>query len=468
MRLVRSVSHICSPDRRVLRPGTCRISATVLLFLTLSIFAEAWAQNVTTLTPEPFNASGGISVDAQGNIYVSNRGTAFHDNLGLEVYKVTSEGNVSLFADGFLFATGNTFDSQGNLYQASFDANRIDRITPEGVVTEFAGASEGVNNPTGLAFDAQGNLFVANCNIHTISRITSSGASSDFVAGNDLLNCPRGLAFDDEGNLYVTNFRNSLIIKVTPQGAASEFADTMEWSGAIGQNGFIIFAHGRFYLTSQPANRVLELSLEGELVPLAGNGELGRVDGPLLEASLQQPAGIGISPDGRLLYVNTSEDLIPLTPNVIRVIELPDIDEEFPINAGLNGNWWNGLARSGEGAQIDVADGGSGTLILVATVYSYDTMGNQIFLIAVGTANGDTAEVDVFITEGGMWGDNFDPALVIESQWGTGTFTASSCGAMHMSLKPNAGYMALGYTDLEYNLIRLTTPAIACPLESPN
>ena len=137
----------------------------------------------------------------------------------------------------------------------------------------------------------------------------------------------------------------------------------------------------------------------------------------------------------------------------------------FTINAGLNGNWWNGPARSGEGAQIEVADGGGGSLVFVATVYSYDSMGNQIFLVTVGTVNGDTVEVDVFITDGGLWGDNFDPALVNETQWGTGTFTASSCGAIHMSLMPNAQFQGMGYSNLAYDLIRLTTPLVSCPID---
>jgi hypothetical protein len=145
-----------------------------------------------------------------------------------------------------------------------------------------------------------------------------------------------------------------------------------------------------------------------------------------------------------------------------------DTTQAFSINAGLNGNWWNGLDRNGEGVQVEVSDGGDGSLILVATVYSYDDMGNQIFLIAVGTVNGDTAEVEVFITEGGQWGDAYDPALVNELQWGTGTFTASSCDAMHMALMPNAEFQGMGFTDLMYDLVRLTTPAVPCPIDNPN
>jgi hypothetical protein len=150
------------------------------------------------------------------------------------------------------------------------------------------------------------------------------------------------------------------------------------------------------------------------------------------------------------------------------IIEYATATAEFAIDAGLNGNWWNGLDRNGEGVQVEVSDGGDGSLIFVATIYSYDTVGNQIFLIAVGTVNGDTVEVEVFITDGGLWGEDFDPALVNETPWGTGTFTASSCDSMHMSLMPNAQFQGLGYTDLAYELVRLTTPALPCPLANPN
>ena len=144
------------------------------------------------------------------------------------------------------------------------------------------------------------------------------------------------------------------------------------------------------------------------------------------------------------------------------------LTEPFQISAGLNGSWWGGPTRSGEGVQVEVSDGGGGSLIFLVTIYSYDTMGNQIFMIAVGTVNGATAEVEVFITEGGMWGDFFDPMLVLESQWGSGTFTANSCESLHMELRPNTEYQALGYTNLMYDLMRLTVPLLPCPIENPN
>lgn len=144
------------------------------------------------------------------------------------------------------------------------------------------------------------------------------------------------------------------------------------------------------------------------------------------------------------------------------------VEAATELNAGHGGNWWNGPDRSGEGAQIEVSDAGGGELVFVATVYSYGPQGGQIFLIAVGTPEGDSVAVDVFITDGGVWGDDFDPDDIVESQWGTGEFQASGCDLIIMTLTPNAEYAAMGYTVLSYELIRLTTPEIPCPVVEAN
>lgn len=141
------------------------------------------------------------------------------------------------------------------------------------------------------------------------------------------------------------------------------------------------------------------------------------------------------------------------------------VNEGVDFNAGHNGNWWNGPARNGEGAQFELADAGGGELVFVGTIYSYGPNGGQIFLIAVGTPNGDTVEVDVFITDGGTWGDDFDPNDVSEIPWGTGVLTSNGCDSISMVLTPNADQLSSGYTVLDYDLVRLTTPLIQCPFE---
>lgn len=134
----------------------------------------------------------------------------------------------------------------------------------------------------------------------------------------------------------------------------------------------------------------------------------------------------------------------------------------FAMNAGINGNWYGGPARDGEGFQLEVSAQGDG-LVLVGTFYSYDPDGNLVWLLGVGSVAGDTAEVVVYFTDGPVWGTGFNPADVDQVEWGSGTFTASSCGAVHVTLQPNGTFQALGFTAAEYDLVRVTTPAMPCP-----
>jgi len=136
----------------------------------------------------------------------------------------------------------------------------------------------------------------------------------------------------------------------------------------------------------------------------------------------------------------------------------------FSLDPGHNGNWWAGASRNGEGVQIEVSNNGSGGLVLVATMYSYNPDGQPIFLLAVGQIVDGEAVVDVYIYEGPMWGPGYDPADWVETQWGTGLFTASSCDAISMVLTPNPTFVSEGYSALSSELVRLTDSAIPCPL----
>ncbi|HKJ18839.1 MAG TPA: plastocyanin/azurin family copper-binding protein [Xanthomonadales bacterium] len=135
------------------------------------------------------------------------------------------------------------------------------------------------------------------------------------------------------------------------------------------------------------------------------------------------------------------------------------------INPGHSGNWWSGLIRDGEGVQIEVSIASDGSYVFVATVYSYGPQGGQIFLIGVGTPDGDTVEADVFITEGGVWGDDLDPDDIDQIPWGSAVFVVDGCDSVSLVLTPNSTYASLGYTVLALDLVRLTTPDIACPYE---
>jgi mono/diheme cytochrome c family protein len=138
----------------------------------------------------------------------------------------------------------------------------------------------------------------------------------------------------------------------------------------------------------------------------------------------------------------------------------------FAINSGLSGNWWGGETRSGEGFLIDVALDSNGDTIIVVSFYSYDSLGNQVWLIGSGIIDGNTAEITMTIPEGAMWGADFDPADLASPRptWGTGTFTFASCSAGTISLVPNTDMQTLGFTNLAYSINRdILVPGVTCP-----
>jgi mono/diheme cytochrome c family protein len=140
----------------------------------------------------------------------------------------------------------------------------------------------------------------------------------------------------------------------------------------------------------------------------------------------------------------------------------------FAANSGLTGTWWNS-ARSGEGFVLDFGTS-NGVLTLFGSFYTFDDMGNQVWLTAQSTTiNGAVVTVDVFITNGPMWGDAFDPADANTVLWGTGTFTFPSCTAGSVALVPSAEMMAMGFTDYMQNLTRdAIESGIGCPTPNAN
>ncbi len=139
----------------------------------------------------------------------------------------------------------------------------------------------------------------------------------------------------------------------------------------------------------------------------------------------------------------------------------------FAINPGLIGTWWGGAPRAGEGFLIDVANNIFDETILVVSFYTYDSIGNQVWLIGRGAIHGNTVVLDLLMPEGAKWGADFVPDDRTEIPWGSGTFSFTSCGAGHIALEPNEVMQANGFTNLEYDINReLLIPAIECPMSS--
>jgi sugar lactone lactonase YvrE len=227
---------------------------------TLSVIAGDGSSGAPT--PGPATASSlqnpfAVAVDPSGNVYIA-------DTTNQRVEKVTPAGTLSIVAGTGTAAQaipgpaassplsgpfGLTTDSAGNLYIADTNNNQVEKVTPSGTLSVFAGngtqaqptpgpaTSSSLTNPTGLAF-ANGSLYIADTGNERVDKVSSAGTLS-IVAGNgsmgaatpgpatdSSLTLPHGVAVDPSGNVYIGDSFNARVEIVDPRGTLSFLAGT--------------------------------------------------------------------------------------------------------------------------------------------------------------------------------------------------------------------------------------------------
>jgi sugar lactone lactonase YvrE len=292
-----------------------------------------------------FNNPEGIAVDAQGNVYVS-------DTFNNRIRKIATDGTVTTlagngiagYADGpaanaeFYGPQGLTVDAQGDIYVADFGNNVIREITTAGVVSTFAGnttagyidgaatAAE-FDSPAGIVMDKQGNFYVADHNNNMVRKITSAGVVST-IAGtrqagyvnatvntttgvNALFNNPNGITIDATGNIFVADGGNSAIREITPAAVVTTVAGGPGQSTLLGNPvGITIDLQGNLYVTDE-SGRIIEVTAAKVLYVLAGNPNVkGFADGVGAAAQFNVPQGISIDLQGNIYVADFNNNRI--------------------------------------------------------------------------------------------------------------------------------------------------------------
>jgi len=264
----------------------------------------------------------GLATDSKDNLYLSDP-----DNG--RIRKVTPAGIVSTYNKTLDYPCELTFDPAGNLFVVDYEEVKIKKITPSGVVTTFAGdgtsgivngpgATASFNDPRGLGTDAEGNLYVADCNNHCIRKITPDGIVSTFAGSTKQglvdgkgtsaqFHFPSDLALDKKGNVYIADRGNMRVRKITPDGVVSTFDTEFPCP-----RGVTVDSEGYVYVGDTKAHCIREIAPSGEVALVAGGGKEDELDGEGATAFFKDPYAL-CTGDG-CLYV------LALVANCVRKI----------------------------------------------------------------------------------------------------------------------------------------------------
>jgi sugar lactone lactonase YvrE len=296
-----------------------------------------------------FSAPTGIAVDANGDAWIA-------DTNNNTIRKILSGGVVSTIAGNesvngspsagsFGLPYGMAVDAGGNAYVADCIDDVIQKITPSGTATIFAGSfgnpgsADGIGSaarfyqPRGVAVDASGNVYVADTLNSTIRKITPSGVvttlagsagnygSADGTGSAARFIDPIGVAADTSGNVYVADTYNATIRKITPTGAVTTLAG---WPGSYGSSdgiggsaqfsyptGLAVDSSGTIYVADPGNGTIRMVTSAGVVTTLAGStGISGSADGAGASALFGDPYGIAVDGGGTLYITDARNDQV--------------------------------------------------------------------------------------------------------------------------------------------------------------
>ena len=267
-------------------------------------------------------------LDSEGRIsaYLGNGLAWFFEqwNQPAEGTPISAPIAIEVAGDGSLFILNGNYlskvDKEGILRHVAHKLSSLAGFSGDG-----GPATQGqLNQPWDVALDSQGNMYIADTNNNRIRRVDAVTGVITTVAGsgpiNDLerygsgtfcgdngpavkacLNSPLGIAFDREGNLFIADYYNLRIRKVDREGIITTFAQ-------LEATKMVFDAEGNLYTVN--AGGIFRISPSGIVTRLAG-GSFGFSGdgGPALQAMMlpeSQSVGIAIDSHGNLFFVDSS------------------------------------------------------------------------------------------------------------------------------------------------------------------
>jgi sugar lactone lactonase YvrE len=294
----------------------------------------------------------GIAADNLGNYYIADSGICC-------IWKVDTNGIITTVAgnglgghsgDGGAATNANlnypdsvAIDSQGNIYIAEYIGGCIRKVDTNGIITTVAGngtsgysgdgdqaTNASLDYPEGIVSDSFGDLLIADTGNNRVREVGTNGIIMTFAgtnavgfsgdggpATNAYLNSPSGVAFDNSGDLLIVDSANNRVREVSTNGIITTVAGngTNGYTGdggaatnasLAGPYSVTVDGYGYMFIVDRGNNRVRQVDLNSIITTVAGNGQASYSGdgGAATNAGLDYPMGVAPQASGGLLIAD--------------------------------------------------------------------------------------------------------------------------------------------------------------------
>ncbi|MBV8729572.1 MAG: hypothetical protein JO336_07165, partial [Acidobacteriia bacterium] len=320
--------------------------------------------------------------------------------------------------------------------------------------TPVTATSISIGNPRRVAVDGGGNVYFTSLNC--VFKVTTGGTLT-LIAGNSRagysgdggpatqaqLNAPTGLAIDASGDIFIADTGNNAVREVTPNGNITTVAGngTPGNSGDAGPatqaqlhgpSGVAVDSSGDVYIADSGNNTIRIATSDGNINTFAGDGyanfypAANQVETPT-RGELHNPQDVGTGPNGGIYIVDTGNSYIRLVVN-------------GAISA-IAGSGAVGFAGDGGAANAVTTTGGGGVGLYDPEAIAFDSAGNY-YLADAGNSRIrkiDTKSIiHTFAGSGAIgFGGDGSPAVAAVFNFPTG-IAIDSQGNMYIADSGNA------------------------------
>jgi trimeric autotransporter adhesin len=242
-------------------------------------------------------------------------------------------------------------DNNGNVIFADTNNHVVSRLNADGTLTVLAGngiagfsgeggpaRSASLKYPSDAVMDKAGNLYIYDSLNLRIRRVTPDGIISTY-AGTGVngytgdggpaiqaqIEIGGKMAVDATGTLYFTDGFDAVVRRITPDGTITTYAGngepaTMANNGNNGPatkaelglfaGGLAVDSAGNVYIAEDVTNQIRKITPDDTLIPVAGSGTAGFMNGAAMSAQFNAPYGLTVDTGGNLYVADVNNGVV--------------------------------------------------------------------------------------------------------------------------------------------------------------